>query len=199
MNVKSPKSITPKQKEVLDFVTTFHSKKGYSPSLEEMANRFKKSIPTIHQFINTLVKKGYLTRTENTSRGIVPNADLGIEIPLLGYIAAGEPIEPIESPEPINVPLNMVSKSGQFYALKVKGDSMIEDGILDGDTIVVKHQLTAENGETVVAITEDGATLKRFRKKNGKIFLEPRNKKLKISYPKQLEVRGKFAGLVRSS
>ena len=197
MNVKSPKSITPKQKEVLDFITAFHSKKGYSPSLEEMANHFKKSIPTIHQFIDTLVKKGYLTKTANTSRGIVPNTDLGIEIPLLGYIAAGEPIEPIENPEPINVPLNMTNKPGQYYALKIKGDSMIEDGILDGDTIVVKHQLTAEDGDTVVAVTEGGATLKRFRKKNGKIFLEPRNKKFKIKYPKKLDIRGKFVGLIR--
>jgi len=196
MNVKT---LTPKQKEVLDFITAFHSKKGYSPSLEEMAKRFKKSIPTIHQFIESLVKKGYLNKTENASRGIVPNADLGIEIPLLGFVAAGEPIEPIENPEPINVPLNMVSKSGQFYALKVKGDSMIEDGVLDGDTVVVKHQLTAESGDTVVAVTEDGATLKKFRKKNGKMFLEPRNKKLRNIYPKSLEIRGKFVGLVRNS
>lgn len=196
MNVKT---LTPKQKEVLDFVNTFYNKKGYSPSLEEMARRFKKSIPTIHQFIDTLVKKGYLTRTENTSRGIVPNADIGIEIPLLGYIAAGEPIEPVENPEPINVPLSMVSKSGQYYALKAKGDSMIEGGILDGDTVVVKHQLTAESGEMVVAITENGATLKIFRKKNGRIFLEPRNEKLKSIYPENLEIRGKFVGLVRSS
>ena len=196
MNVKT---LTPKQKEVLDFITAFHSKKGYSPSLEEMAKRFKKSIPTIHQFIESLVKKGYLNKTENASRGIVPNADLGIEIPLLGFIAAGEPIEPIENPEPINVPLNMTNKPGQYYALKVKGDSMIEDGVLDGDTVVVKHQLTAESGDTVVAVTEDGATLKKFRKKNGKMFLEPRNKKLRNIYPKSLEIRGKFVGLVRNS
>ncbi len=194
MNVKC---LTPKQKEVLDFVNAFYNKRGYSPSLEEMAHRFKKSIPTIHQFIEALVKKGYLSKTENTSRGIIPSTDVGVEIPLLGFIAAGEPIEPIENPEPINVPLNMVSKSGQFYALKIKGDSMIEDGILDGDTVVVKRQLTAENGDTVVAVTEDGATLKRFRKKNGKIFLEPRNRKLKSIYPKELEVRGEFCGLIR--
>lgn len=196
MNVKT---LTPKQKEVLDFITAFHGKKGYSPSLEEVANRFKKSIPTIHQFTDALVKKGYLSKTENASRGIVPNTDVGVEIPLLGYIAAGETIEPIENPEPINVPLNMVGKPGQYYALKVRGDSMIEDGILDGDTVVIQHQLTAESGDTVVAITENGATLKKFRKKNGKIFLEPRNKKLSNIYPKSLEIRGRFVGLIRES
>lgn len=195
MNVKS---LTPKQKRVLDYIVGLYRKNGYSPSLNEISRHFKKSIPTIHQYIKTLVEKGYLTKQENATRGIVPNTEAGVKIPLLGYIAAGEPIEPIENPEPVNVPLNMVAKQGQYYALKVKGDSMIEDGILDNDTIVVKHQLTAENNDTVVAVTEDGATLKIFRKKNGKIFLEPRNEKLKSIYPKQLEIRGKFVGLVRN-
>jgi len=192
------KTLTPKQKEVLDFVITFNEKNGYSPSLEEIAKRFRKSIPTIHQFVNSLAEKGYLTKTKNANRGIVPNVDVGVKIPLLGFIAAGEPIEPIEDPKPVKVPLDMVKKPGQYYALKVKGDSMIEDGILDGDTVVVKHQLTAEPGDTVVAVTENGATLKILRKRNDKLFLEPRNKNLKKIYPKELEIRGKLCGLVRS-
>lgn len=192
------KTLTPKQKQVLDFIIAFRDKKGYSPSLEEIAHRFRKSIPTIHQFINSLVQKGYLTKNKNADRGIIPNLEVGVEIPLLGYIAAGEPIEPIENPEPITVPLNMIQKPGQYYALKVKGDSMIEEGICEEDIVVVKHQLIAESGETVVAITEKGATLKILRKKNDKIFLEPRNKKLKNIYPKELEIRGKFCGLIRN-
>jgi len=191
-------TLTPKQKKVLDFIITFNEKNGYSPSLGETAHRFKKSIPTIHQFINSLAEKGYLTKIKNANRGIIPNVDIGVEIPLLGFIAAGEPIEPIEDPKPVKVPLDMVKKPGQYYALKVKGDSMIEDGILDDDTVVIKHQLTAESGDTVVAVTEKGATLKILKKRNGKLFLEPRNKNLKKIYPKELEVRGKFVGLIRS-
>lgn len=196
MNVKS---LTPKQKKVLDFILAFRTKNDYSPSLEEIARHFKRSIPTIYQFVNALVKKGYLTKTDNINRGITPNEHKGVEIPLLGYIAAGRPIEPIENPEPLNVPLEMVKNPGQYYALKVKGNSMIDDGICNGDTVVVKHQLTANSGDTVVAITEMGATLKIFRKKNGRIFLEPRNKNLKNIYPKSLEIRGKFCGLIRDS
>lgn len=192
------KTLTPKQKKILDFFISFYDKNGYPPSLKEIARRFKKSIPTIHQYVKALVKKGYLAKAKYANRGVIPNKEEGVEIPLLGYIAAGEPIEPIENPEPLEVPLNMVQKPGQYYALKVKGDSMIEDGICDGDIVVIEHQLTAESGETVVAITEDGATLKIFRKRNGKIFLEPRNKKLKIKYPKSLEIRGKLVGLIRN-
>jgi len=192
------KSLTPKQKKILDFILAFYGKNSYSPSLEEIAHHFKRSIPTIHQYIETLKNKGFLKKENNVSRGIQPqNNNAGIF--LLGYIAAGEPIEPLENPEPINVPLPMINSPGQYYALKVKGDSMVEDGIWDGDTVVIKHQLTAESGETVVAITEKGATLKIFRKKNGKIFLEPKNKKLKNIYPKELEIRGKFCGLIRNN
>ena len=190
------KSLTPKQKKVLDFVENFYEEKEYSPSLEEIAHHFRKSIPTVHQYIKTLKDKGFLKKEDNVSRGIqLQNKEA--EIFLLGYIAAGEPIEPLENPEPINVPLSMINSPGQYYALKVKGDSMIEDGIMDRDIVVIKHQLTAESGNTVVAITEKGATLKIFRKKNGKIFLEPRNKKLKNIHPKELEIRGKFCGLIR--
>lgn len=190
------KSLTPKQKKVLDFVLTFYEEKGYPPSLQETAHHFRKSIPTVHQYIETLKKKGFLKKENNVSRGIQPQNN-NAEIFLLGYIAAGEPIEPLENPEPISVPLPMINSPGQYYALKVKGDSMVEDGIWDGDIVVIKHQLIAESGETVVAITEKGATLKIFRKKNGKIFLEPKNKKLKHIHPKRLEIRGKFCGLIR--
>jgi SOS regulatory protein LexA len=190
-------NITPKQKDILDFILSFLDKEGYSPSLEEIAKRFKKSIPTIHQHVEALKSKGFLLKEDNVSRGIsLKYSRSGIF--LMGYIAAGKPIEPIENPEPINVPANMVSSQGNYYALKVKGDSMIDDGILDGDIVVIKHQKTADSGETVVAITEDGATLKIFKNVKGKIFLEPRNKTLKNIYPKELEIRGKLVGLLRN-
>lgn len=197
MEVKGQKSLTPRQKKVLDFIRKFAEENGYSPSLGEIAKYLKKSISTVQHFVEELENKAYIHKEENIARGISLNPNKPDRIFLLGYIAAGEPIEPLENPEPIEVPLNLIQKPGQYYALKVKGDSMIEDGIMDRDIVVIKHQLTAESGETVVAITEKGATLKVFRKKNGKIFLEPRNKNLKNIYPKQLEIRGRFCGLMR--
>lgn len=189
---------TQKQKQVLDFISGFYESEGYSPSLSEIARHFKKSIPTIHRLIEALKVKGFLGKAENIWRGIIPN-DAVREIFLLGYIAAGKPIEPIESPEPIKIPISMIPQTGSFYALKVKGDSMVDDGILDGDTIIIKHQNTAVNGDRVVAITEKGATLKVYMEKKGRIYLEPKNKKYKNIYPKKLEIRGKFAGLIRNS
>jgi len=196
------RALTPKQKKILDFIIFFTEKHGYAPSLKEIASRFRlKAMSTVHQHVKALKKKGYLKKEENQPRGVslFEKTPETTEIPLLGFIAAGKPIEPIESPEPIKVPKNMVAKRGNYYALKVQGDSMIEDGIWDEDIIIIKHQQTADDRDTIVAITEDGATLKRFRNQNGKIYLEPRNKNLDNIYPKQLEVKGKFVGLIRNN
>lgn len=189
-------NLTPKQKQIFDFIKKFTEEKSYPPSLAEIANKFHKSIPTIFQFVATLKDKGYLEKESDVARGIYTKKP---EIFLLGKIAAGEPIEPLENPESIEVPKEMIASPANYYALEVKGDSMIDEGILDQDIIVVKHQNTAENGDIVVAVTEKGATLKVLRSENGKPFLEPRNKKLKNTYPKSLEIRGKFAGLVRKN
>jgi SOS regulatory protein LexA len=190
-------SLTPKQKQVLDFITGFARKEGYSPTLKEIASYLRKSLPTAQHFVEELERKGYIDRTDHLTRGITPTEEGSTDIPLFGYIAAGEPIEPIENPEPIAVPQSMISKNGQYYALQVRGDSMIEEGILDGDTVVIQHQITAQDGDTIVAITERGATLKILRKRNDKVYLEPRNAKLENIYPEELEVRGKFVGLIR--
>lgn len=197
---KINRTITPKQKKVLDFIVAFTDKHGYAPSLEEIGNKFNLAISTVHQHVAALKTKGYLKKESNQPRGVslLQKTTDTTEVPLMGLIAAGSPIEPIENPEPIQVPNSLVSKRGNYYALKVKGDSMIEDGIWDKDIVVVKHQQTAEDNDTVVAITEDGATLKRYRVKNKKVFLEPRNKNLSNLYPKELEIRGKFVGLLRS-
>jgi len=197
--VNRQKPLTPRQKQVLDFIRAFIEKYEYPPSLQEIAKQLKKSISTAQHYVDELLAKGYLEKEENVARGITPLKKESRKIPLLGYIAAGEPIEPFENPEPISVPYSMISSPGQYYALQVKGNSMVEDGICDGDIVVIKHQLAADPGETIVAITEKGATLKIFKKKNGKIFLEPRNKNLKNIYPKKLEIRGKFCGLIRNS
>lgn len=201
MNGKFKRNLTPKQKKILDFIVFFTTDKRYAPSLEEIGKKYNLVISTVHQHIKALITKGYLKKEENQPRGVslFEQTPDSVEIPLLGIIAAGTPIEPIENPEPIKVPKSLVSKRGDYYALKVKGDSMIEDGIWDEDIVIIKSQQTADNGDTVVAVTEDGTTLKIFRSKNGTIFLEPRNKKLENIYPQSLEIRGKFMGLIRKN
>jgi len=201
MKKKFKRSLTPKQKAILDYITLYTTGRSYAPSLEEIGNKYNISIPTAHQHVKALEKKGYLKKEENQPRGVslfeqTPDT---VEIPLLGLIAAGNPIEPIENPEPIKVPKNLITNHGDYYALRVKGDSMIEDGIWDKDIVIVKHQAVAQDNEIIVAITEDGATLKRFRNKNGEIYLEPRNKKYQIIKPNKLEIRGVFCGLIRSN
>lgn len=189
---------TPKQKQILDFIESFYQKEGFSPSLAEIAKRFRKSTTTIYQYVEALKNKGQLAKKENAWRGIKPRQPI-TQVFLLGYIAAGQPIEPFENPEPIQIPLSFTTAPGNYYALKVNGSSMVDDGISNGSLIIVKHQKTAENGDTVVAITEDGATLKVFRKKHRKVFLEPRNKNFPTIKPKQLEIRGKFVGVISAS
>lgn len=198
IKVNAQLPLTPKQKRVLDFVNRFTVEHGYAPSLNEIAKYLEKSISTVQHFVEELQGKGYLQRKENVTRGLSSTEEGSKQIFKLGYIAAGEPIEPIENPEPIDVPLSFIKSPGNYYALQVKGDSMVEDNILDGDTIIVRHQQTADDRDRVVAITENGATLKVLRKVGGRVYLEPRNQNLKPIYPKELEIRGKFCGLIRS-
>lgn len=197
MKVNMFMPLTPKQKRVFDFIKDFSRKNGYPPTLQEIANHLRRSLSTAQHFVEELRQKGYLEKQNFTARGIKTGFENSTQIFKLGYIAAGAPIEPIENPEPIDVPASFLKTNGSYYALEVKGNSMIDDNILDGDTIVVRHQQTAEDGDRVVAITEDGATLKVLRRRNGSIYLEPRNKSIKPIYPKELEIRGKFYGLIR--
>lgn len=199
MKVNIHMTITPKQKQVLDFIKSFVKDNGYSPSLNEIGRHFQKSISTAQHFVEELENRGFLQKTDNIARGISTAVQQFGRIFKLGIIAAGNPIEPIENPEPINVPLSMISRKGDYYALEVKGASMEDDNILNGDIIVVRHQKTAEDGDRVIAVTEKGATLKVYRNRNGKVYLEPRNKSLTNIYPKELEIRGKFFGLIRGA
>lgn len=192
--------LTEKQKEALDFINSFYREKGYAPSLKEIAGFLEtENLSTAQYYVEELEEKGYLRKDSNKARGITPVPNQ-YAIPLLGYIAAGQPIEPIENREEISVPPNIeIDPRYPHYALKVKGDSMIDMGVIDGDIALIKHQLTAKNGDVVVAITENGATLKIFNKENGRVILEPRNHKYNPIIPKQLEIRGVFVGLVRGS
>lgn len=194
------RNLTPKQKAILDFIISFTDKKGYAPSLEEIKTRFQlKAVSTVHQYVEALCKKGFINKEDHTPRSI-SSSPQKVEIPLLGYIAAGEPIEAISNPEPIKVPQTMLTKSGLHYALKVKGNSMIDEGIYDGDTVVIRRQETAENGQKVVAlINGNEATLKKIYKEKNGFRLQPANLSMKPIFVKDLEIRGEVVGVIRKS
>ncbi len=194
--------LTKKKKQIFDYIKKFIKKHDYSPSIPEMARHFKLAVSTIHQHIDELKRGGYLDKLDNQPRTIQisenkKSRDL-IEIPLLGLIAAGQPIEAIENPEIITIPKIQLSKYGEYYALKVQGDSMINDGIFDGDMVIVKKQKTADNGQTVVAIIDENeATLKRLYKEKGRIRLQPANQSILPIYRKEVEIRGIVVQIIR--
>lgn len=206
MNVNSKKMLplTPRQKEIVDFISVHFRNKGYAPSLSEIAQELGlNAVSTVHQHLEVIIKKGYLQKDSFQPRSIATLAqnEHTVEVPLLGSIAAGNPITPYENPEPISVPDFMIKNGNDYYALEVKGDSMIEDDVWDGDTILIKHQKDANVGDMIVAVVDGEVTLKRFGGLNeeGKVILTPKNPHLKPFYvdPDTFEVRGKFAGLLR--
>ncbi len=175
-------TLTRRQKQIYDFTKSYINKRGFSPTLEEIKKHFRlSSLSTIHQHIKTLVNKGFLTKDDNFARGISfkKKASRLIKIPLLGTIAAGQPIEAIHEKETIAVAKSKLSQSSEVYALRVKGNSMIDENINDGDVVLVRQQDTAENGQKVVALIDNHeATLKKFYKEKGQIRLQPANKSL---------------------
>jgi repressor LexA len=198
--MQDKKPLTKRRKEVLNLILKFIAQKGYSPSLREIAGLLgTNNVSTAQYFVDELNSRGYLKKDINNGRAITPISEPST-IPLLGIIAAGAPIEPIENPEEILVPSNInIDKKYPHYALKIKGDSMVDMGILDGDIVLIRHQLCANNGDVIVGVTEKGVTLKVYKKKNGKVYLEARNPKFIPIEPKELEIRGKFVGLIRSN
>lgn len=195
--------LSKRQVEILDFIQTFQEKKGYSPSLGEIADHFKVSIPTIHQHKKALEMKGMISFQKGGRRSIaLINRQSGslVEIPLMGIIAAGGPIEAIRNPEPIEVPRNMMLSGGKnYFALRVTGTSMIEEGISDGDIVIIRQQPTVENGEKAVAYLpeKNTVTLKRIFKEKNRIKLVPANKVMKPFYEKNIEIQGRVMGVLR--
>ncbi|PIQ86408.1 MAG: hypothetical protein COV74_04940 [Candidatus Omnitrophica bacterium CG11_big_fil_rev_8_21_14_0_20_45_26] len=196
--------ITKRQKQILDFVHSYTKKREYAPSLEDIKKHFDlSSVATVHQHVDALKRKGYLKKTANQPRAIEaykkkPRENV-VQIPLLGTIAAGAPIEAIEDPETITVAKEMLTNPGRHFALRVKGNSMIDEGIFDGDTVIIREQPTAENGETVVAIVnENEATLKRLFREKNKIRLQPANQTLLPLYFDEVEIRGKVISVIRN-
>lgn len=189
--------LTPKQKKVLDFIKKFTLKNGYSPSLREIAKYLRKPLSSAQHFVEELQNKGYLQKEENVARGISPTEENNIEIPLLGFIAAGEPIEAISNPEPLSIPRVMLSKSGLHYALKVKGSSMIDENIYDGDTVIIRKQETATNGQKVVALVNGNeATLKKIYKEKNGFRLQPANSSMKSIFVRNLIIQGRVIGVL---
>lgn len=172
---------TKRQKQVFDFVTSYKKRKGYAPALHEIQKKLKfASVSTAHFHVSRLRDLGYLTREENKPRSInIISRETMVKIPLLGAISAGQPIEAIQEKETIAVLQSKLPRSGEFYALRVVGDSMIDEGINNGDIVLVKQQAVAENGQKVVALIDNHeATLKKFYKERGHIRLQPANKNM---------------------
>jgi repressor LexA len=198
--------LTKRQKEILDFLELFVAEYGYPPSYEEIARNFGyTSLATVHEHVENLRQKGYIRKSYNASRSIelVPaNGAAGaVELPLLGMVAAGQPIEAIEDQETLAVPDTMIARGGQHYVLRVRGDSMIDEQIRDGDYVIVNSRNTAENGEMVVALVHgDSATVKKFyRERDGQIRLQPANVSMTPMYfpSHEVAVQGVVVGVIR--
>lgn len=201
-------ALTRRQREIYDFICGFVRDKGYSPSLEEIGAHFGlTSVATVHKHVHHLVEKGFLRKAWNRSRSVEPVEEMGqgasglAMLPLLGTVAAGSPIEAIEDNEAVSVPDTMNPPSSDCFVLRVRGDSMIEDQIADGDLVVVERRDEARNGETVVALVGGSdATLKRFYRKGAQVKLVPANSAMEpIEVPAvDVQIRGVVRGLMRT-
>ena len=198
--------LTKRQKEILDYIGSFIDSQGYAPSFEEIAESFGySSLATVHEHLSNLERKGYLRKSYNESRSLeltLPDAGApSIELPLLGAVAAGLPIEAIAEEETLAVPPDMVSRRTNNYVLRVEGNSMIEEQIRDGDYIVVQAQEQAEDGQMVVAlVANEAATVKKlYRETSGKVRLQPANPTMEpiLVDPGQVQVQGIVVGVIR--
>lgn len=194
--------ITKRQKQVFDFIKKYIDRYGYSPTLNEIKKALNLSaVSTVHQHIEVLINKGYINRSDNMARAIEINKDDNlIEIPLVGTITAGKPIEAIEvHGETVSVSMKDINLNNKYFALKVKGESMIEEGIYDGDIVVIKKQSTAENGQTVVAIIDDNqVTLKKIYRERDSFRLQPANQSMLPFYKKEVEIKGVVIKTIRN-
>jgi repressor LexA len=196
--------LTRRQREILDYLGEFIQQHGYAPSLEEIGRRFGlSSLATVHKHLTNLQEKGFIRRAWNRSRSVelLPTRGGGraVELPLLGFVAAGVPIEAVATSESIAVPEDLVGKR-DTYVLKVRGDSMIDEQIRDGDFVIVEDRKTAENGEMVIALLGGSeVTLKKFYRENGRIRLQPANPAMQplLVTPEQLQIQGVVVGVMR--
>jgi repressor LexA len=194
--------LTRRQREMLDCIERFIQRNAYSPTLEELGEMMGlSSLATVHKHLQNLEAKGLIRRNWNHSRAIELTSRAvvrGGTLPLLGEVAAGMPIEAIENPDPIEVPRDFIGRKESFV-LRVRGDSMIDDGIRDGDLIIVESRKSAQPGQTVVALIDGHATVKRFYPEGDAIRLQPANAAMApLRYPAdQVQIQGVVIGLMR--
>ncbi len=212
--------LTPKEKNVLEFIESYISDNGYAPSFIEIKDHFGfASNNSVQNYLKQLEQKNYIhnpggnqkraLRVLHSSQALPDNLreiqtrlTPNVTVPLLGTVAAGAPIEHLKHDEYIDIPVSLLKKPEQTYALQVQGNSMIEDGIHDGDTILVQRQEYARDGEIVVAVVNHEATVKRIyqrKRKDGKIELRPANSTMESFWyrPEEVDIRGIVVGLIR--
>ncbi|MEK7121485.1 MAG: transcriptional repressor LexA, partial [Patescibacteria group bacterium] len=196
--------LTKRQNQIHKFINEYTGRHEVSPTIQEIANRFRLSVSTIHEHLSAIEKKGYLKKDHGQARAMEtqdPNEGL-IWISLLGTISAGQPIEAIQYRETIAVPKSKLFNSSDIYALRVMGNSMVDENINDGDIVLVKPQGTAENGQKIVALIDNHeATLKKYYKEHGHIRLQPANKTMEpiiIRNGKDISIQGIVVDIIRS-
>ena len=194
-------NLTKRQKEILDFIRGYRTTHGISPTQREIRETFRlSSFGTVQKHLKRLEEKGALSREWNRSRGIAPKEEgSGARgVPLLGLVAAGRPIEPFPNEESIEVPATLLGK-GDHFVLRVRGESMVEDGILDGDYVVVAKRAKAESGQTVVALVRGEATLKRYYSEGARVRLQPANSTMRPMTvdARDVTIQGVVTGLIR--
>jgi repressor LexA len=198
--------ITARQRQVYEFICRYLQANNQPPTIAEIGKQFQMTSPaSVHSILSALEREGLIKRIPNVSRGIElvkqeSEAD-EFEIPLLGLVAAGQPIEAILAHETVSAPKSMIGR-GRMFALRVRGDSMIEENIQDNDIIIVSSQQTAENGQMVVALIDGNyATVKKFYREPDFIRLEPANPQFKpifIKTPERIQIQGVVRGLIRN-
>jgi repressor LexA len=198
--------LTKRQREMLSYLSEYTEENGYAPSFDEIAHQFNyKSLATVHEHLSNLERKGYIRRSYNESRAIeiLPSEVFpkAIELPLLGTVAAGAPIEAIPMEESICVPQDFTKRGGNHYVLRVRGNSMIDEQIRDGDYVVVNDRRGVDNGVTVIALVDNSsATVKKFyRERDGRIRLQPANEAMMPIYVHENDVtiQGVVVGVLR--
>jgi repressor LexA len=198
--------LTKRQREILTYLSAYSEQNGFAPSFEEIAEQFRyNSLATVHEHLTNLERKGYIKRSYNESRAIeiLPSdaSPRAIELPILGSVAAGFPIEAMESGETYTVPDAMVTRGGSHYVLRVRGNSMIDEQIRDGDFVVVNERQRADNGEMVIAmLSGTSATVKKFyRERDGRIRLQPANETMEPIYVNEndISIQGIVVGVMR--
>lgn len=203
-----PVYLYPRQREIFEYIKQHIQKVGSSPTLKQIAEAMSlSSLATVSEHLDALEKKGLIERIFGEAKGIRILEDTNaiydpvesIEVPIVGYIAAGQPIEAIEdTSRTINIPADYVSKSKRTFVLQVVGDSMIDAHIMDGDQVICEQVSNVENGEIVVAIVDgEFATLKRFYKEKTRIRLQPENSSMDPIYAENVEIKGRVIGVIR--